>query len=56
MRGKEGKSIDSNFVLYGLTSLFLDVLTFDITCNPIREGAIFDAIVCDRIPLLVLPV
>lgn len=49
MRGKEGKSVKSNFVQYGLASLFLDALTFDITRSPIREGAIFDAIVCDRI-------
>jgi len=48
MRGKEGKSVKSNFVQYGLTSLFLDALTFDVTRSPIREGAIFDAIVCDR--------
>lgn len=49
MRGKNGKSVKSNFVQYGLASLFLDTLTFDITRSPIRKGTTFDAIVCDRI-------
>jgi tRNA (guanine10-N2)-methyltransferase len=49
MRGKNGKSVKSNFVQYGLASLFLDTLTFDITRSPIRNSTTFDAIVCDRI-------
>ena len=49
MRGKGGKSVPSNFAQYNLKSLYLDAITLDITQNPIRDGVLFDAIVCDRI-------
>ena len=48
MRGKGQKSLLSNYVQYNLTAFFLDVLTFDLTQNPIRKDVVFDAIVCDR--------
>jgi tRNA (guanine10-N2)-methyltransferase len=48
MRGKGQKSLVSNYTQYNLNTFFLDVLTFDLTQNPIRKDVIFDAIVCDR--------
>jgi len=48
MRGKGQKSLQSNYNQYKLNTFFLDVLTFDLTQNPIRNDVIFDAIVCDR--------
>lgn len=52
MRGKGQKSLKSNYTQYNLNAFFLDVLTFDLTQNPIREDITFDAIVCDRTFLL----
>jgi tRNA (guanine10-N2)-methyltransferase len=49
MRGKDEKSVKSNFKQYNLKTFFLDAMTFDLTQNPIRKGVFFDAIVCDRI-------
>lgn len=51
IRGKGGRSIKSNFEQYGISSNYLDAMTFDLTQNPIRKDVYFDAIVCDRIPL-----
>jgi tRNA G10 N-methylase Trm11 len=48
MRGKGPKSLQSNYTQYNLSAFFLDVLTFDLTQNPIRNDVVFDAIVCDR--------
>jgi tRNA (guanine10-N2)-methyltransferase len=48
IRGKGGRSIKSNFEQYGISSNYLDAMTFDLTQNPIRKDVYFDAIVCDR--------
>jgi tRNA (guanine10-N2)-methyltransferase len=54
IRGKDAKSVESNFARYNLASLFLDAMTLDITQSPLRQGMLFDAIVCDRTPLNML--
>ncbi|KAJ3148864.1 hypothetical protein HDU89_004445 [Geranomyces variabilis] len=47
IRGKGGKSIDSNAVQYNLTGRVLDTVVCDIAHHPWRKGEFWDAIVCD---------
>ncbi|CAB38506.2 tRNA (guanine-N2-)-methyltransferase catalytic subunit Trm11 [Schizosaccharomyces pombe] len=47
MRGKNGRSIKSNFRQYKLSPFFLDTFTGDVTNCPLRKNLLLDAIVCD---------
>ena len=44
---EEGKTIQSNFVQYGLDSCWLAGFVSDLTNTPIKNTALFDAIICD---------
>lgn len=47
IKGKGQATIAANFKQYGLSPLFLDVMTMDFTHNAFRTNLKFDAIVCD---------
>uniref|UniRef100_A0A060T4X0 tRNA (guanine(10)-N(2))-methyltransferase n=1 Tax=Blastobotrys adeninivorans TaxID=409370 RepID=A0A060T4X0_BLAAD len=48
LRGKgPNANIDANFNQYGLSQLFIDVMTMDFTHNTLRPDIKLDAIVCD---------
>ncbi|PWW76050.1 tRNA guanosine-2'-O-methyltransferase [Tuber magnatum] len=47
IRGKNGRSVLSNFQQYGLVGNYLDGFVSDLTNTPVRRTAFIDAIVCD---------
>lgn len=47
IRGKNGRSVLSNFQQYGLVENYLDGFVSDLTNTPIRQTPFIDAIVCD---------